>query len=104
MFFHEYVKDLEREEAAGSDIGRNGRQLKTVARDSILADVYGSEYRQQQRYRAKHTEHCRWGHRWWRIASCDGMGVVLLASKEFAEEMCNLSCLSFGSLIEKKVC
>ena len=90
LFFDKYVEDLKREEAAGSVIERNGRQLKTVARDSILADVYGSEYRQQQRYRAKHQEHERWGHRWWRIASCDGTGVVLLASKELAENMYNI--------------
>lgn len=93
LFFHGHVEDLKKEETAGSVIERNGRQLKTVARDSILADVYGSEYRQQQRYRAKHQEHERWGHRWWRIASCNGMGVVLLASKELAENMYNISAL-----------
>lgn len=54
LFFDKYIEDLKREEAAGSIIERNRRQLKTVARDSILADVYGSKYRQQQRYRAKH--------------------------------------------------
>lgn len=91
LFFHEYVKELKKEEAAGSLTNRNGRQLTTVARDSILKDVYGNKYRQQQQYRNKHSEHERWGHRWWRIASCGGMGVVLLASKELAEKMYNIS-------------
>lgn len=89
LFFHEYVKELERDEAAGSAIERNGRQLTTVARDAILAEVYGNKQGQLQRYRAKHSDHERWGHRWWRIASCGGMGVVLLASKQLAEKMYN---------------
>ncbi|RJE25729.1 hypothetical protein PHISCL_01917 [Aspergillus sclerotialis] len=90
LFFRQYVQELKGEETAGSTIKRNKRQLTTIARDSILADVYGNRYKGQQRYRNNLHDYERWGHRWWRIASCNGMGVVLLASKELAEKNVSL--------------
>lgn len=100
LFFQQYVQELEREEAAGAVIERNKRQITTVARDSILAEIYGSQYTGQQRYRNKHLDHERWGHRWWRITSCNGIGVVLLASKGFAEKNISLLLLLYSKPIE----
>ena len=100
LFFQQYVQELEREEAAEAVLERNKRQIMSVARDSILIDVYGSQYTGKQQYRNKHLAHELCGHRWWEIASYNGKGVVPLASKGLDEKMYLFFCSCTPSSIE----
>ena len=33
------------------------------------------------------SDQCRWGERWWTVATCMGLGVILLASEDLANQM-----------------
>jgi hypothetical protein len=86
LTFEDFVGEISRMEKDGSlSINRQGRTTRTVAADWVLQAAYGDVGTKAAR---KHvTEECRWGHRWWKIASYDGLGLLLLASDGLAKYM-----------------
>ena len=90
LFFEDFVRELTQGEKDGSLLFvRNKRQISTVARDFILNDIYGDEYEFQprQKYRSALHSETRWGDRWWRVASCAGLGVLLFVNGDLADNM-----------------
>ena len=89
LFFEDFVKELKEGEKDGSLLFvRNKRQISTVARDFILNDIYGDDFQIQQKDRSALHNETRWGDRWWRIASCNGLGVLLFVNGDLADNMC----------------
>jgi hypothetical protein len=79
IHFENYINELrEREKDCLLAVNRQGRQISTIAQDSILRSIYGNQYPPQKKNRDAFSDQCRWGGRWWRVASCLGLGVVLL--------------------------
>lgn len=88
IYFEYYINELrEREKDCLLEVRRQGRQISTVARDSILRGIYGNQYSPQKKDRDAFSDQCRWGNRWWRVARCVGLGVVLLANEDLAKQM-----------------
>lgn len=83
----ELVREIEEKESSGILVipDRKKRNNRTIAHDWILKATYGDQNPKEVR---KHiSEECRWGDRWWRLASRDGLGILLLASKFLAKYM-----------------
>ena len=87
IHFENHVNDLDRSETNGLPLNRRGRAISTIARDSILQATYGSQFIPQKADRDFLSDQCRWGERWWKVASCIGLGVVLLASEASANSL-----------------
>ncbi|KAJ5640275.1 uncharacterized protein N7484_008137 [Penicillium longicatenatum] len=87
IHFENYVNDLKKNEAEGVPINRRGRAVSTIARDSILQAVYGSQFMPQKADRDFLSDQCRWGERWWKVATFLGLGVVLLANDHFVNHI-----------------
>ncbi|KAJ6027957.1 hypothetical protein N7540_003533 [Penicillium herquei] len=87
IHFENHVNDLKKNEAKGVPINRRGRQASTIARDSILQAFYGSQFRPQKADRDFLSDQCRWGERWWKVATFLGLSVVLLASDDLINHM-----------------
>lgn len=70
----------------------NSARPSTIARDLILKAIHGVGFEHMSRNRRDLgrraiTNILRWGGRWWKLASCLGLGVLLLASDEVAFRM-----------------
>ena len=88
LFFEDFVRELTEGEKDGSLVlPRNKRQISTVARDFILNDIYGDGFKPQQKHRSALHSETRWGDRWWRVASCNGLGALLFVSEDMADNM-----------------
>ena len=88
LFFEDFVRELKEGEKDGSLLFvRNKRQISTVARDFILTDIYGDDFQPRQKDRSALHNETRWGDRWWRIASCNGLGVLLFVNGDLADNM-----------------
>ena len=88
IFFGDFVRELTKGEKDGSLVlSRNKRQISTVARDFILNDIYGDGFKPQQKHRSALHSETRWGDRWWRVASCNGLGALLFVSGDMADNM-----------------
>ncbi|KAB8069057.1 hypothetical protein BDV29DRAFT_183501 [Aspergillus leporis] len=88
LFFKDYVRELKQKDDQGLLVKiRENRSIPCVAGDFILKDVYGDEFERQKDYRNRLQTQCRWGNRWWRVASCAGLGVVLFAIGELAKKI-----------------
>ena len=88
IFFEDFVRELTKAEKDGSLVlARNKRQISTVARDFILNDIYRDGFKPQQKYRSALHSETRWGDRWWRVASCNGLGALLFVSGDMADNM-----------------
>ncbi|KAF7590496.1 hypothetical protein BBP40_002793 [Aspergillus hancockii] len=64
-----------------------GETLTTAQAKKVNKDVYGDGFERQKDYRNRLQTQCRWGSRWWRFASCAGLGVVLFAIGELAKKI-----------------
>ena len=87
LSYERLVSEITETEARGLLVitDRKKRSNRTIARDWILEAAYGDQNTKEVR---KHiSEECRWGDRWWRLASRDGLGILLLASKVLAKYM-----------------
>ena len=88
LFFEDFVRELKEGEKDGSLLFvRNKRQISTIALDFILNDIYGDDFQLQQKDRSALHNETRWGDRWWRIASCNGLGVLLFVNGDLADNM-----------------
>ena len=88
LFFEDFVGELKEGEKDGSLLlFRNKRQISTIARDFILTDIYGDDFLPRQKDRSALHNETRWGDRWWRIASCNGLGVLLFVNGDLADNM-----------------
>lgn len=86
LTYQDFVSEIsEREEDGSLSIDRQGRQIQAVAHDWILQDAYGCT--DTKEIRKCISEECRWGDRWWKIASNTGLGVLLLASDHLAKHI-----------------
>lgn len=86
--FEMYVNQLQSAEHDGSVmIARRGRSISTIARDNILAFILSPPRSPRKIDRDALSDQCRWGGRWWRIASVLGFGVLLLPSEKLACQM-----------------
>jgi hypothetical protein len=92
IHFETHVNDLEKSETDGLPLNRRGRTISTIARDSILKAIHGPQFTPKKADRDFLSDQCRWGERWWKVATCIGLGVVLLASEDLANQMCVHSC------------
>jgi hypothetical protein len=86
LTFEDFAREIGLREQDGSlSINRQGRTIRTVAGDWVLQAAYGDVDTKAAR---KHiADECRWGHRWWKVASYDGLGLLLLASDGLAKYM-----------------
>ncbi|KAJ5152433.1 hypothetical protein N7492_009713 [Penicillium capsulatum] len=87
IHFENYVNDLQKCETDGLPLNRRGRAISTIARDSILQATHESQFMPQKADRGFLSDQCRWGERWWKVATCMGLGVVLLASEDLANQI-----------------
>ncbi|KAJ5766655.1 uncharacterized protein N7511_004271 [Penicillium nucicola] len=87
IHFENHANDLEESEKNGHPLDRKGRAIPTIARDSILQAFHGSQFVPQKADRDFLSDQCRWGERWWKVATCVGLGVILLASEDLANQM-----------------
>ena len=87
IHFDNHVNDLEKSERDGLSLNRRGRAISTVARDSILQVYHGSQFMPRKADRDFLSDQCRWGERWWKVATCIGLGVVLFASEDLLDQM-----------------
>ncbi|KAL5335648.1 hypothetical protein BJX70DRAFT_312854 [Aspergillus crustosus] len=86
LTYQDFVSEISEREKDGSlAIDRQGRPIQAVAHDWILQDAYGCM--DTKGLRKYISEECRWGDRWWRIASNAGLGVLLLASDQLAKHV-----------------
>jgi hypothetical protein len=92
VHFENHVNDLMESEKNGLPLNRKGRTISTIARDSILQAFHGAQYVPQKAGRDFLSNQCRWGERWWKVAACMGLGVILLASDDLANQMYAHSC------------
>jgi hypothetical protein len=87
IHFENHANDLKESEKNGHPLNRKGRAIPTIARDSILQAFHGSQFVPQKADRDFLSDQCRWGERWWKVATCMGLGVILLASEDLANQM-----------------
>jgi hypothetical protein len=92
IHFENHVNDLKEIEKNGLPLDRQRRAISTIARDSILQAFYGNQFVPQKTDRDFLSDQCRWGERWWKVATCMGLGVILLASEDLANQMYAHSC------------
>lgn len=92
IHFENYINDLEESEKNGLPLNRQRRAISTIARDSILQAFHGYLFSPRKADRDSLSDQCRWGERWWKVATCVGLGVVLLASEDLANQMYAHSC------------
>ncbi|KAI3276409.1 hypothetical protein DTO003C3_10208 [Penicillium roqueforti] len=87
IHFENHANDLKESEKNGHPLNRKGRAIPTIARDSILQAFHGSQFVPQKADRDFLSDQCRWGERWWKVATCMGLGVILLASEDLANQI-----------------
>lgn len=87
IHFENHVNDLKESEKNGLPLNRQRRAIPTIARDSILQAFHGNQFVPQKTDRDYLSDQCRWGERWWKAATCMGLGVILLASEDLANQM-----------------
>lgn len=87
IHFENYVNDLKEREKNGVPVNRQHRAISTVARDSILQAFHGKQFSPRKADRDFLSDQCRWGERWLKIAASMGLGVILLTSQDFANQM-----------------
>ncbi|CAG8316502.1 unnamed protein product [Penicillium camemberti] len=87
IHFENHANDLKESEKNGHPLNRKGRAIPTIARDSILQAFHGSQFVPQKADRDFLSDQCRWGERWWKVATCVGLGVILLASEDLANQI-----------------
>ncbi|KAJ6035553.1 hypothetical protein N7460_009728 [Penicillium canescens] len=87
IHFENLVNDLKESEKNGLPLNRQRRAIPTIARDSILQAFHGSPFVPQKKDRDFLSDQCRWGERWWKVATCMGLGVILLASEDLANQI-----------------
>ncbi|KAJ5178970.1 hypothetical protein N7492_002180 [Penicillium capsulatum] len=87
IHFENHINDLKESEENGFPLNRQGRTISTIARDSVLMAFHGCPFVPQKASRDFLSDQCRWGERWWKVATCMGLGVVLLASEALANQM-----------------
>jgi hypothetical protein len=92
IHFENHVNYLKESEKNGLPLNRQHRTISTIARDSILQALHGAQFVPQKADRDFLSDQCRWGERWWKVATCAGIGVVLLASEDSANQMYAYSC------------
>jgi hypothetical protein len=87
IHFDNYVNDLKESETNGVPLKRQHRAISTVARDSILQALHGRQFSPRKADRDFLSDQCRWGERWWKVATGMGLGAILLTSQDFANQM-----------------
>ncbi|KAI2766561.1 hypothetical protein CBS147339_8462 [Penicillium roqueforti] len=87
IHFENHVNDLKESEKNGLPLNRQRRAIPTIARDSILQAFHGNQFVPQKTDRDYLSDQCRWGERWWKAATCMGLGVILLASEDLANQI-----------------
>jgi hypothetical protein len=74
------------------EVTRANKRIATIARDQILQCFYGDKFKSISQQdltlgRQSISSILRWGSRWWKIASCIGLGILLLYSEDVAVKM-----------------
>ena len=88
LFFEDFVRELTEGEKDGSLVlPQNKRQISTIARDFILNNIYRDGFKPQQKHQSALHSETHWGDHWWRVASCNGLGVLLFISGDMADNM-----------------
>ncbi|KAJ5646730.1 hypothetical protein N7490_003102 [Penicillium lividum] len=87
IHFENMINYLATSEKNGFPMKRNGRSISTIARDSILQAIHGHQFSPRKTDRDLLSDQCRWGERWWKVATCIGLGVLLLASEDLANQI-----------------
>ncbi|KAJ5216812.1 hypothetical protein N7468_009820 [Penicillium chermesinum] len=87
IHFENLINSLKTSEKKGFPIRRNGRSISTIARDSILQALHGHPFFPRKTDRDILSDQCRWGERWWKMATCIGLGVLILATDDLASQI-----------------